>query len=139
MCKRSVPECFVWLTQRLLTGQCTRLKFNDFLSEAIDILNRTTQGCPLSMIFYMFYNTPLILVALMHSKAESLFGFVDNSMLLATANTLCVAYRNLMNMMQHTEGGFEWLISHNSSFLLSKLVLMNFSCSTTRTFPRTLY
>ncbi|KNZ73137.1 hypothetical protein J132_01049 [Termitomyces sp. J132] len=66
----------------MLMGCQTQLKFDDFLLDFMDVLNGTTQGCPLSMIFYVFYNAPLILVALLNSKLELSFGFVDDSMLL---------------------------------------------------------
>ena len=82
---RGVPTCYVKLTERMLTGRQTCLKLDDYTSDPIPILNSTTQGCPLSMLFYAFYNAPLIQVATL--KYESSLGFVDDSMLLAVADS----------------------------------------------------
>ncbi|GLB41456.1 putative encoded by [Lyophyllum shimeji] len=121
-----VPECYINLTRRMLTGRRTRLKFDDFVSELMDIMNGTTQGCPLAMLFYAFYNAPLIRTAIATRKSESSFGFVDDSMLLAIAKTLVEAHEILRDMVERRGGAFDWSISHNSPFELSKLALMNY-------------
>lgn len=123
-CRRKIPPCYISLINRMLTSRKTKLHFNDFISEPIDILNGTTQGCPLSMILYTFYNAPLILVAT--EKNEATLGFVDDSMFLDIANNLQDAHQMLKNMMERTNGGFEWSKSHNSPFEPNKLALMNF-------------
>jgi len=76
------------------------------------------------MILYAFYNALLILAAL--HKYETSLGFVDDSMFLAIGNSLTEAHVIVKNMMEHPGGGFDWSISHNSLFELSKLALMNF-------------
>jgi len=108
---RSVPSCYSKLIERMLTGRKTHLKFDDFTSDPIDITNGTTQGCPLSMILYAFYNAPLIQVAL--HRHETSLGFVD-------------AHTIFKDMMECPGGGFDWSTTHNSPFELSKLALMNF-------------
>ena len=108
----------------MLTGRKTHLKFDDFTSDPIDITNGTTQGCPLSMILYAFYNAPLIQVALY--RYETSLGFVDDSMFLAVANSITEAHTILKDMMECPGGGFDWSTTHNSPFELSKLALMNF-------------
>ena len=52
---RRVPKCFTELTERMLTGRSTRLRFDDFLSSPIHLLNGTTQGDPSSMLYYSFF------------------------------------------------------------------------------------
>ena len=58
-----VPSHYISLIDNMLTNRQTRLMFDDFTSDPIDINNGTTQGCPLSMLLYSFYNAPLIKVA----------------------------------------------------------------------------
>ncbi|KAF8234869.1 hypothetical protein L208DRAFT_1009994, partial [Tricholoma matsutake] len=124
---QGVPSCYIRLTKCMLTGHKTCLKFDDFISDLINIINSTTQGCPLSMIFYAFYNAPLIATAL--HKYELSISFVNNSMFLAIANLLSECHTIIKDMMERPSGGFDWSISHNSPFELSKLALMNFPCS----------
>jgi len=121
---RSIPSCYSKLIERMLTERKTCLKFDNFTSDPIDIINSTTQGCPLSMILYAFYNTPLIQVAI--HRHETSLSFVDDFMFLAIANTISKAHTIIKDMMERLNGGFEWSTTHNSPFKLSKLALMNF-------------
>jgi hypothetical protein len=111
----------------MLMNRQTQLRFDNFISDPIQINNGTTQGCPLSMLFYSFYNAPLI-DSTQNSNEVSL-GFVDDSMFLAITNTLNEAHTILQDMMEHPNGGFGWSLSHNCPFELSKLVLMDFPCT----------
>ncbi|KNZ77825.1 hypothetical protein J132_03334 [Termitomyces sp. J132] len=113
----------------MLTSCKTRLKFNNFISEPFDVLNGTTQGCLLAMLFYAFYNTPLIQVTCNTAKNELASGFVDNTMFLATAKTLAQCHAILNDMIHQPGRGFNWSTFHHSPFTLSKLALMNFPCS----------
>jgi len=117
----------------MLTGRKTHLKFDDYTSDSIAITNGTTQGCPLSMLFYAFYNAPLIEVA--HHKHESSLGFVDDSMMLAIADSLTQAHNTVKAMMERPNRGFDWSTSHNFLFELSKLALMHFPCTPHNTIP----
>jgi ribonuclease HI len=125
---RRVPNCYVRLIDNMLTNRKTRLLFDDVISDPIPIDNGTTQGCPLSMGLYAFYNAPLIEVAV--HRNETSLGFVDDSMFLATGKTLAEAHGTLKDMMERQDGGFAWSTSHNSPFEPSKLALMNFPRST---------
>jgi hypothetical protein len=102
----------------------------------IQINNGTTQGCPLSMLFYAFYNAPLISIATNSNEAS--LGFVDDTMFLAIGNTLNDTHAILKDMMERPDGGFQWSISHNSPFELSKLALMDFPCSSRNPIPSNL-
>lgn len=108
----------------MLSNRKTRIVFNDFASELIDIDNGTTQGCPLSMILYAFYYALLILTAT--GSNEMALGFVDDSIFLAIARSLPEAHQTLKEMMERRGGGFEWSHTHNSPFEPNKLALMNF-------------
>ena len=120
---RQVPECFINITQAFLTGQSTCLKFDDYLSRPLPFGNGTTQGDPSSMLYYLFYNAPLISTATSDDKLSP--GFVDDSMMLAMGNSLRQCHEKLKDMMERP-GGFEWSYMHNSPLELSKTELENF-------------
>ena len=121
---RRIPSCYIRLITKMLTNRKTRLHFDDVISDLIPIDNGTTQGCPLSMGLYSFYNAPLIEVP--SNRKETSLGFVDDSTFLATGKTLGEAHATIKNMMERQDGGFAWSTSHNSPFEPSKLALMNF-------------
>ena len=121
---RRVPDCFINIVKLSLTGHTTRLKFDDYISDPISLDNGTMQGDPFSMLYYSFYNAPLLEVA--SSSNELSPGFVDDSMMLAIGNTLEDCHSTLKDMMERPGGGFDWSYIHNSPFELSKTALMNF-------------
>ena len=43
-----------------MRGQKTRLKFDNFISEYIEITNGIGQGDPISMLIYILYNADLL-------------------------------------------------------------------------------
>ena len=119
-----IPTCYINLISNMLTNRKTCIVFDNFTSDPIDIDNGTTQGCPLSMILYAFYNAPLILTAT--GTNETALGFVDDSMFLVVAKTLPEAHDKLKDMMEQRNSGFDWSKTHNSPFEPNKLPLMNF-------------
>jgi hypothetical protein len=121
---RRVPECFTDIVSLSLTGHTTHLKFDDFVSDPIWLTNSTTQGNPPSMIYYAFYNAPLLDTA--KSKDELSPGFVVDSIMLAIGDSLASCHKRLKDMMEREGGGFEWSHTHNSPFELSKTALMDF-------------
>ena len=76
------------------------------------------------MLYYSFYNAPLIEVA--SSSDEPSPGFVDDSMMLAIGDMIEECHLKLKDMMEHPGRGFEWSYTHNSPFELTKTALMNF-------------
>lgn len=118
-----VPAVFVEVVELMLTDRFTKLRFDDFISDRMQINNGTTQGHPMSMLLYGFYNAPLIEVA--NSQDELSPGFVDDSMFLAVGATLQECHGKLKKMMERPGGGFKWSISHSSPFEISKVALMN--------------
>ena len=124
---RGVPTAYIHLTNAMLTGRTTRLSFDDFISNPIPIDNGNNQGCPLSMLFYAFYNTGLLELSPPNSSDESQFGFVDDVALLAIGRDLVETHQKLKSMMEREGGAFGWSESHYSQFELTKLALMNFS------------
>ena len=120
-----IPESLVSIAILMLTNRFTRLCFDDYISDRMPIDNRTTQGHPASMGFYSIFNAPLMMVARLKDKLSP--GFIDNSMMLATGPTLSDCHGKLKDMMERPDGGFDWSISHNSPFEMSKVALMNWS------------
>jgi hypothetical protein len=111
----------------MLTGRKTKLSFDDFFSNFIAIDNSNNQGCPLSMIFYAFYNAGLLEISPPTATNEQQFGYVDDVALLAIGHNLTETHDKLREMMTRTGGAFEWSMTHNSKFELSKLALMDFT------------
>jgi len=124
---RGVPSEYVQITELMLTGRKTKLSFDDFLSDFISIDNGNNQGCPLSMIYYAFYNAGLLEISPPDAQDEQQFGFVDDVALLAIGDNLTETHDKLANMMTRPGGAFDWSENHYSQFELSKLALMNFS------------
>ncbi|KNZ82167.1 hypothetical protein J132_06734 [Termitomyces sp. J132] len=121
MREHGVPLFYICLAEWKLSNCHTHLKFDDFTSDWFAINNSTTQGCPLSVLYYVFYNMPLIAMASSNGMSESLFGFVNNVMLLAVAKSLMETHAIVKNMVEWAQRTFAWSLSHNSSFELSKL------------------
>ena len=138
MKSRGVPTEYIRITEMMLTGRKTRLSFDDFISDFIDIKNSNNQGCPLSMIFYAFYNAGLLELSPPKARDESQFGYVDDVALLATGKDFDDTHRKLIEMMERPGGAFNWSDSHNSKFELSKLALMDFAPKHTPNLPITI-
>src|SRR6266481_2738115 len=121
---RRVPESYVLFIERLLTGCHTRLKFDGYTSDWMDVDNGIVQGDPLSMVLYLFYNADLLTTP---HKKELKIGYVDDVNFLAEGDDFDEAYARLSDMMLCEGGGFDWSRDHNSCFELSKLTLVGFS------------
>lgn len=113
----------------MLSNRRAQIRFNNYTSEPIDINNGTTQGCPLLMIFYAFYNADLVNIA--RRKQELTTGFVDDCTFVATGDSLTKMHQILKEMMERPDGGLKWSHTHNSPFELSKLTVMDFVCPNT--------
>ena len=81
----------------------TWLKFNDYTSEPIEINNSATQGCPLSMLIYTYYNADLIDTA--RGKNELSTGFMDDSAFVAVGDMVNKTHLTLKSMMERSGGG----------------------------------
>ena len=121
---RWIPEEYVRFIGSLLTNWCTRLKFDGFTSNWVDVDNGIIQGDPLSMILYLFYNADLLSDA---NKKETKVVYVDDANYYAEGANFNKAYVKLCDMMTWEGGGQGWLKEHNSRFKMSKLTLVGFS------------
>ncbi|KAL7281623.1 hypothetical protein ACG7TL_004940 [Trametes sanguinea] len=124
LCMRGVPvEYVAWLRIKL-TGCKTRLRFDDFTSDLFDIVSGIDQGCPLSVILYAFYNSPLIDSADL-AAGERAVGSMDDVALVTTGKTCDVCHDKVRSFMDREGGAQQWSHSHNSMFSLDKFGLLN--------------
>ena len=122
--RRRIPAVYVTFIKQLLTGRRTRLKFDDFVSESINVLNGIGQGDPLSMILYVIYNADLLEIPGDDEHEKSL-GYVDDIALVATGKDFIETGRRLQHMMTKEDGGLQWSEEHNSRFEASKSVVLH--------------
>ena len=124
--KRKIPSIYIELIRKILEGRKTRLKFDDFISELIDICNGIGQGDPLSMILYVIYNADLLdMLALL--EGEDSIRYVDDAIAIAFGKDFYMTTQTLERMMNREDGGFMWSRTHNSRFEISKLAVLHAS------------
>jgi hypothetical protein len=129
--KRRIPEVYVKFIKQLLTNRRTKIKFDDFLSEAIQIINRIGQGDPLSMLLYIIYNTDLLKI-IDDEQYEDALGYVDDIALLAIGDNFDQTTAKLKNLIEKREGGLNWSREHNSRFKITKSAVLHSSRKTVR-------
>jgi ribonuclease HI len=134
MRSRGVPNEYVAWMERKLEGRKTALKFDDFTSDEFEIHHGIDQGCPLSCIFYLFYNSGLLEVAKrgagrggMRGRKELAVGYIDDVALLARAKTMDAAIDRLKDLMERKGGALEWAEEFTSTFELDKTALVGFT------------
>ena len=127
--RRRVPTAIVKFVEQLLTNRKTRLKFDDFTSEIINIANGIGQGDPLSMLLYILYNADLLELPDNPTEEDAL-GYVDDIALIATGTDFEGTTQRLSNMMTKNEGGLQWSNNHNSRFEVTKSAIIHFSKKT---------
>ena len=115
---------YVAFIKQLFTGRHTRFKFDDFVSESIDILNGIGQGDPLSMILYILYNTDLLEIT-GDDEYENSLGYVDDIALVATGKNVEETNQQLQHIMTKENGGLQWSKDHNSKFEVSESVVLH--------------
>ena len=113
-----------------MAGRRTTLCFDDYISESFDIAHGIDQGCPLSCIFYLFYNSALLEIAgkSKGSRAELAVGFIDDVALLARGRDADEATSRVKQMMERRGGALEWAKAYTSDFALEKTALITFTC-----------
>lgn len=136
--KCSIPSKYVKFTESMLLNRMTKLKFNGYELEDHSINNGISQGDPLSIILYQFYNADLMEIS--ESRDESSMAYVDNTLLIAIAKTFEEVHKMLADMMTRRAGVTDWLRTYNFPLEYSKLALVDFMhpASTKKRTPLTL-
>jgi ribonuclease HI len=115
---RRVPEKIVNYVESMLVGRKTKLRFDDYQSDYFTLTNGIGQGCPLSMILYIFYNADFLEIPM--NKNEDVIGFVDDTACLVEGEDETEIGEQLKDMMERDGGGLEWCREQNSKLCLSK-------------------
>lgn len=123
--RRKIPLVYTRFVEQLLKGRRTRIKFDDFLSDPIQISNGIGQGDPLSMILYIIYNADFLELA--SNTSEDSLGFVDDAMAMVESKSFKENNKKLTKFMNRRNGGFEWSKDHNSKFAIDKLAVTHFT------------
>ena len=123
--KQGIPSKYTKFVDNMLWGRVTTLKFDGYSSAPIQINNGISQGDPLSMIIYQYYNADLLDIP--SNKDKDAMAFVDDSFMLAVADNFEEAHEMLADMMGREGGVAEWSTTHNSPLEYSKLALMDFA------------
>jgi hypothetical protein len=123
--RRKIPVVYTRFVEELLKGRRTRIKFDDFLSDPIQIHNGIGQGDPLSMILYIIYNADFLELA--STSAEDSLGFVADAMAMVEGKTFKENVKKLTKFMNRRNGGFKWSQDHNSKFAIDKLAVTHFT------------
>jgi ribonuclease HI/endonuclease/exonuclease/phosphatase family metal-dependent hydrolase len=127
--KRRIPTSMVRFVECLLTNRRTKIKFDDHVSDVIEITNGIGQGDPLSMLLYILYNADLLEIP-DDDQNEHAIGYVDDIALLAVGADFQESTHRLKQMMTNEEGGLQWSKEHNSRFEVSKSAIVHFTRKT---------
>ena len=127
--KRRIPTTYINFIRLLLTNRRTRIKFDDFTSDLIEITNGIGQGDPLSMLLYIIYNADLLEIT-DDDHLEAALGYVDDIALIAIGNNFDESTEKLQNLMVKENGGLNWSVSHNSQFEINKSAILHLSRQT---------
>ena len=128
-----IPLEYVNWYRNRLNNRMTTLHFDDHCSTWFKVPNGIDQGCPLSVIGFLFYNAELLRVADPNPrKGELSLGFIDDIAIAAQGKTYDEANEKLKNMMEKQGGALDWSRTHNAEFELDKTALL---CMSRRRIP----
>jgi ribonuclease HI len=127
--RRRIPAILIRFISNLLTNRRTKLRFDDYTSDFIDITNGIGQGDPLSMLLYILYNADLLEI-IDDELNEDAIGYVDDIALIASGTDFVDSTNRLKQMMTKEDGGLQWSKDHNSKFEVSKSVIVHFTRKT---------
>ena len=123
--KHRIPGKYVDFVEKMLMDRHTMLKYNGYTSEPIVLDNGIGQGDPLSMVLYQYYNADLLDIP--RGKYKDALAYVDDTIMVATAETFTEAHTMLADMMEREGGVSDWSRTHNSPLEYTKLALIDFA------------
>lgn len=126
---RGFPSSLVQWLKRKMTGRQTTLEFDGFVSDPFELTGCLEQGCPLSVLLYQVYNSPLLESA-KEDHGEFITGNIDDVAVLAIGDDFNDTHHRLRSFMNRNGGAFQWARTHSSCFSVEKFGLVN--CSTRR-------
>ena len=112
-----------WL-ERQLDGRKTRLVFDNYKSDILDIKEGINQGDAQSLIAWIIYNHKILNIFKKENK-ESRFLFVNDTAILVTGQNFKVTHAKLKDMMLRKGGILEWAETHNCTFGMEKFQLLD--------------
>jgi hypothetical protein len=122
--KSGIPQEYIDWYRRRLDGRSTSLIFDDFHSESFQVKGGVDQGCPLSPLAFIFYNTDLFRVADPRPrKGELSLGFIDDVALIAKGESCEEANTKLTRIMEKRGGALQWSEEHHAEFELDNTAL----------------
>jgi hypothetical protein len=126
MCMAGVPVEFTEWMMRRFEGRMTTLVFDDYVSEIIKILDGLDQGDPLSVILYLFFNSPLARLDAEAVKTHTGI-YIDDYHALTIGDSLRDTTRKMQEFITKSAGVNETAVTHNSDFGAAKDQLAHFS------------
>jgi ribonuclease HI len=97
----------------------TRLTFDDYSSDPVTIETGLMQGCPSSVIAFLFYHAGLSRVT-EESEGERSVAFVDDLTYTVIGDSMTEVNQKLTDIMVRRGGALEWGRTHDSTFELDK-------------------
>jgi ribonuclease HI len=119
------PTQYIEWYRRRLKNRTTHLFFDDYQLKLFKVPDGLDQGCPLSPIVFIFYNSDVLEVANPNPrKGELSLGFLDDVALAARAKSYEELNKKLRHMMEKRGGALEWSEWHHAEFELEKTALI---------------
>jgi hypothetical protein len=124
-----IPGCIVKWVGRFISNRTTTFCLPGYNTNAFPTLTSISQGSPLSLIFFLFYNANFIDAYNLPTSPASGIGFVNNEKALAFCKITDDNCRMLQSLHKWCLG---WARSHGASFAQEKYILMQFTKAWTK-------
>ena len=102
------------------------LEFNDYCSPLFQIESSIDQGCPLSVLAFLFYNADILDIA-DTKNGELVLGFIDDIAIRARGPSFSAANAKLLHMLERPGGCMDWSRMHQMKFEIDKTALVQAS------------
>ncbi|KAF8226211.1 hypothetical protein L208DRAFT_1302899 [Tricholoma matsutake] len=124
MRKCGIPQEHTQWIKRRLHNRRTTLSFDDHQTEAFIVVNSLDQGDLHSGISYLIYNTDLLKIP-DHKAGEQILLFVDDAAVVVTGKDFTETHEKIHDIMNCTNGIFNWAKLHNCEFGVEKFQLLD--------------